>query len=814
MPDNKKISANITGTAVILITALLLGLFTLFNAHANAASLGEAQLRSWLGEPLEIQIPITTNVTVEEIVNRNCLSVTAESQPAALSRDLRVSMIETSAKPVFVLRGSAAFNEPFLQIVVRYACANQNGQNLPQTQGAISRQYTLLVDPRPNIETPVLSNLIPTTPTSSPRATSASLERQRLRDQWITSANDNNQARDSLADIAEGVFPKSIKRKARYIAALRALNPALDGLDDNAPLPPNMALTLPNLRVLGSTRAVVAAQPDRISQAQSPSATPAAITAATSRGKPRQTTTVNERRNTGTAPPAPVASTRPSNTSFTLKLSGAGIDTSRSDNITETERAVLRERQFLLDADDQIAQFLSLKNSVKQLESRLNQVQARLDAEAINNNANPSLNPSSQTAAQPTATQPAPQTIPTAPQPAATPNWLSQMLTGNIAVASAFFITLVVISILMGRLLKHRRAKKSTEADNAIETEIAQLSAIEDAKKVALNPANDGTGRASVANISPHIAAQHAADDLALAARRQKSASDVIAPASTSASQVRQAFDATATIKLEAPGGEISNADNSNSDLFDDDDDGHSIQFDLDNSPSTTVDFLLDDTVEVSESAATSATNNNAVDKMVVDKALRTNEAQETTEATTEARLRRLQYMNERFPELMFNTTSINDADSVINTARHYLVETQNGAAKATELLGYALEERPQEIRFWLAQFETFRVKLQTTEYIDLAQKFSILFGQSVEWRHVRQIGYDLAPKNSLFSLPAGTPTGAKFDSSTWLIVDPEKTKLADSRAIALRTALINEHNAREATKLPESAKSMKGTET
>ena len=64
---------------------------------------------------------------------------------------------------------------------------------------------------------------------------------------------------------------------------------------------------------------------------------------------------------------------------FRLKLSTNEIDLSRSEKMTERDRAELREKQLLMDADDQVANMLSLKNSVKQLETRLAEMQQKLN---------------------------------------------------------------------------------------------------------------------------------------------------------------------------------------------------------------------------------------------------------------------------------------------------------------------------------------------------------------------------------------------------------------------------------------------------
>ena len=93
---------------------------------------------------------------------------------------------------------------------------------------------------------------------------------------------------------------------------------------------------------------------------------------------------------------------------FRLKLSVGAIDLSASEKMTEQERAQLREKQLLLDVDDQVSNLLSLKNSVKQLETRIAEMQSQLAA------AKPATN------VPPTATEPVPPAI-AAPKPQPAP---------------------------------------------------------------------------------------------------------------------------------------------------------------------------------------------------------------------------------------------------------------------------------------------------------------------------------------------------------------------------------------------------------
>lgn len=63
---------------------------------------------------------------------------------------------------------------------------------------------------------------------------------------------------------------------------------------------------------------------------------------------------------------------------FRLRLSTGAIDLSASSKMTEAERLQLREKQLLLEADDQVATILALKDRIKQLETQLAEVKLKV----------------------------------------------------------------------------------------------------------------------------------------------------------------------------------------------------------------------------------------------------------------------------------------------------------------------------------------------------------------------------------------------------------------------------------------------------
>jgi hypothetical protein len=61
-----------------------------------------------------------------------------------------------------------------------------------------------------------------------------------------------------------------------------------------------------------------------------------------------------------------------------LRLSAPEVDLTRSRGIDDATRARIRERQLVLDADDHVAAFLSLRDSVRRLETRVAELQLKL----------------------------------------------------------------------------------------------------------------------------------------------------------------------------------------------------------------------------------------------------------------------------------------------------------------------------------------------------------------------------------------------------------------------------------------------------
>jgi hypothetical protein len=109
----------------------------------------------------------------------------------------------------------------------------------------------------------------------------------------------------------------------------------------------------------------------------------------------------------------------------------------------------------------------------------------------------------------------------------------------------------------------------------------------------------------------------------------------------------------------------------------------------------------------------------------------------------------RQRYIEERFPEIGKGAISIEDPDSVVKGAR--LFYEDGVLARAVELLQYAIERRPAEIKTWLALFEIFRLERLQGEFAELAGRFKQHHGESDYWPKVQYFGREIDPGNALY---------------------------------------------------------------
>jgi Tfp pilus assembly protein FimV len=119
--------------------------------------------------------------------------------------------------------------------------------------------------------------------------------------------------------------------------------------------------------------------------------------------------------------------------------------------------------------------------------------------------------------------------------------------------------------------------------------------------------------------------------------------------------------------------------------------------------------------------------------------------------AASESELRQ-RYIEERFPEIATGMIELSKPDSVIKAARLFY---EDGAVpRAVELLQFALEAHPDQMRYWLALFEIYRLERLSGEFGALALRFHQQFAESEAWRKVQYFGREIDPANELYKEP------------------------------------------------------------
>ncbi len=779
--------------------------------------LRDVEVRSFLGEHLNLRI--TLAASTETVSNAICQSVidSDRRENALRSADLILSMVELRTTRYLRVRSRAPYLDPVARFSLRIGCPGEP---------IVDREFTVLLDPPPFTVAPSLpTSEAPIEPTATSReiavaGKSSKVARSAPRAKLVVPASGNWTVRegDTLSSIAMGIQQKNRARQQQYVATLRELNPPIAAIADDAPLAVGSQLALPDLLTLSGilpppdspvARATKPSVPRprlpkaTLKVADTPPVPPPVLRAAPPAKAAVAPPTVKAAEPPKTSPPKPAppvakalpmappaAKPSPRADGFQLRLSGSEVDLSRSRNITDEQRRQLREKQLMLDADDQVAALLSLRNTVKQLEQRLNEIQLKQAPSAA-----PPTAPVAAKIAAPTPTAATPVTTPppavapanvaptapsqvatplaTTPSPASSPgdaqkqplapvkalpapsssatsastdvkNPAAKPPAAKSAVADAPGVDLLEsvlpspmvtggivagLALLFGAWFWSRRAKKPTRAQSP-----SQPPPAESAPARAVDHGNVVAAKVATSTPPPiENTAQPEPTDAYLQTTR-----NLVVDAPPAAPDQYAQIDAPV--------------------VFDD----APARFEVDSRPATTVDFLVG-----------------------------------MDEQLPEDRVRRLQYMHERYPELQSNTVSIDDADSVINAARLYYDEADtSGHDKASELLTFAVEERPQEIRFWLAQFEIFRLENMVNEFTEFAGKFHVLFSHTPAWPKVRHIGHELAPGNPLFAASGGPLLAGetRFDpiAENWLNAPMDFT--SDALMSDLRMALLDDH--------------------
>jgi len=729
----------------------------LFPLGVAAVKLGDAEVRSFAGQALDVRIAVEPGA--DENVTLSCFSARAASGSGdwQLLSPQRFRLDETLRSSTLIVRSYDSFDSAIVKLEVTARCSGESG--------AAVRTYELRL---PTIQS-LAAEAVAATPIPAPVASApvaAPAQPVAARPPGVWRVRDG----DTLRGMAAGIYPKSPALQAAFIARLRLANNAALPADDAPLTPAGSEIVLPDLVALAneSPRLVEPAQTVAVAAAPAPVAAkepapakaapkPSPVSGKSAPAKPAPVAAApapaREAAKPAAKEPPPRATPPAAASSFSLRLSGSEMDLSRSRGVTESARATLREKQLILDADDQVAALLSLKNTVKQLESRLTELQLKLSTttqppvvkveakapapvaatpppapKAVETppvatpSPPPQVAPPAQPAPAPKAQPAAPKVAP-APAPAIAeeaPWWQSLWAMGGAI--GALLLVLVIW------LLRRRRQPLQTMA------EAARARGENDSG--FSNWANTPSGDDPTSDMLP-------APPAAPANIRNMQEQTRAAPAPAAPDPVPVSHQ---TMRMLAPDLSL-------------DDDQSSASLELDTRPATSVDFILGDDVG-------------------------------------EDKARRQRYMEERYPEMANRSISVDEPDSIIDAARHYFEDSQ--LQKATELLTYAFEERPGQLRFWLALFEIHRLERKTADFAELAARFKNVHGGTDAWPKVQHIGRDLDPGQPLYAAALGrlgVPMDREFDpvAENWLNVPMDFT--SDALMVELRSSILAEHH-------------------
>ena len=641
-----------------------------------AVVLGEIEARSALGEALDARIPFS--IPPGTSADASCFALVRETSDGSKGLGEGVLTLERRrGETALRIRTLAPVFEPVVDLRIRAAC--------PGSEAEGTRRYSLLLDPRPG------SAVTTTAPAVAARL--------------------NAREGDTLESMASTVHPRNSDARVRYLTALRALNPDLAAQGERFPIPAGTVIVMPDLRSLLPRVPV-----PRIARAPAPPREPAMPRAATELAQQPAVTAPAPRarapKRQPAAPKAPMATEqrlaaapartatprperRPSavpraapSSGFVLKLSSAEVDLSRSRQIDDRMRAQLRERLLVLDADDQVAAMLSMRNSLRLLEARVAEMQLKLDAMPASLAARGTPMPAPAPAIR--AAPPAPVA---APPVAAKPQPPDARFEPPVAKVESAPPTADPVPRVGPPVAKAE--PPPPKPDPAPSKPVA-------AKPVtppALPPGTQRVARTPQPEQEqeglPEWLWAVAALALGLALflggwllRRRRAVPADEWGARTQAAPVEPTVESPA---------------------------------------------FAEEPIEVAPEVRP---------ELASDAALATRLSENQSE------LRR-RYIEERFPEIQNRTIAIEDPVSVIKAARLFY---EDGAIpRAVELLQFAIDEKPGEVRPWLALFEIFRLERLVGEFAALATRFREDHGKGDAWRKVQYFGREIDPGNALY---------------------------------------------------------------
>jgi len=762
---------------------------------ATAVTLGEARVVSALGEPLDIRIPVGT--AQGEAIEGGCFTLARESAPdAPRLATARLGLERSSRGAILRVRSTAPIEEAAFAFAIRVACPGQVGE---------SRKYSVVLDPR-------------AAGAPSPSAVAAAVATLIAR------------IGDTLESIAHAIFPGNRSAKKAYIAALRDANPPLAALGDNDPIPIDTPIALPDLRTFARGHPIGGTQVASAPRQRAPSAAPVAreeprrVARAPERSRPSGATRAETPRREAEVPPPPRVKAAPrGEPQFVLRLSGAQVDLAPSRGIDDRKRAQLRERLLLLDADDQVAALLALQNSVKQLESRVAELQLKL-AGMPSSFPPPKDNAAATAAAKAEAAKAEAARAQAAKAEAAR----AEAARAEAARADAAKAEAARAEAERAETAKAEAARAEAAKAEAARAEAARAEAAK-AEAERAQAAKAEAARAEAASAEAARAAAAKAEAAKAQAEKQDTAKAQPGPAEAPKTQPKPGVP----IPAEAPTGWLTDS----LWLFA----GFVVVLalllvwrlarrrrgeaepELEDELPAEADERVPEVHEEAPIVVAEERQQPAFAAEPARPSMASDAVLPTRISFGDSDGLRRRYIEERFPEVATGAIKLEQPDSVIKAARLFY---EDGAiARAVELLHFAIDVKPEEVRLWLALFEIFRLERLSGEYAELARRFKERHGESDAWRKVQYFGREIDPGNTLYaeesfkSLETIGPAAARriaasdFDplAENWLNapMDFQNEVLAND----LRTALMADAKMREQDLLPNPMPALRNVE-
>jgi hypothetical protein len=372
---------------------------------AHALNLSNIEVRSNLGQAFDGQL--NYSLAPGEEIDESCFKLVAPASSDGLAglQSATLDLNPSGRGGQLRIRSRQPVNDPIIKIVLQADCAGS---------AQLQREYVVLIDPPIRYAAPAQPSPPASAPSESANVASATGRSALPREgrDWSV------QPGDTLATLAQTIHPRNRKARELLVRSMLDANPQFAGLAPEDPLPAGSTVLIPRQAQNAGTTPKAASE------------TPA-VRASKPRAKPSE-------RSAKAAPNK--AAPAQANAGFRLKLSSGEVDLSLSDQLTEQDRARLREKQLLLDADDQVSNLLALKNSVRDLQAQLAEMQTQLAAAKISaENAAPKTQPApAPTAAAKTQAMPAPTGKPEPSQTAF--DWVAKYWSWLLAAALALIL--------------------------------------------------------------------------------------------------------------------------------------------------------------------------------------------------------------------------------------------------------------------------------------------------------------------------------------------------------------------------------------